>query len=1614
MARSWQYPLCAAITAICLGVPIGSGAQDQEDAGFLERQIQNALGGEGRDVRVIGLEGILSSEASIARIEIADDDGTWLIVRDVVLDWNRLALLRRRLEVEALTIGSIELQRKPLPAPGEAPEIAADPTPTPFSLPELPVAVNVSQLSIGDIDIGETVLGQSVSATMNGTARLEGGEGLVDLDLVRNDGQKGRFSVDAGFENASRRLHVDVIVSEDPGGLIASLSGMPGAPSLDLTIQGDAPISDFTATIDMATDGIDRLDGTVNLREEDAGNPTPDMVVTAGIRGDVAELFLPDYRDFFGRELALDLRARRNPATGVDVEELELATQGMTLSGQIALSPEFVPQLIDLDGRIGNELGLPVVLPLSGPATLVHGADLNVGYDASQRDRFSVAINAEGIMRTDGLLLDTAEIGFDGTLEQAAGSMITAVSGDLDAVLNGFSTTDPALWDAVGDRNSLTAHVEWQDQEPLRITDLDLTSGEDVLARGDVTVSGLQEGLFVINADVDAEAQDLSRFAAISGQPLGGSLDAGVQAEYHVSGGSFDVALSGHARDLSFGQDAADHLLAGDTTLDVAARRTAEGITVDRLDLDGRSMKLNGSLAIAPDGFPRFADITGQLGLDNGEAVELPIPGVKTELDSADLRISYDADTGDSFEAVVSANGLSREDGIYLGQASIDATGTIARDQGLAASVVTANIAASLSDASATHPGLDAILAEGLDLTADIEADLTQGNVRLTGLDAASGDLNVSGSADVTGLLGDDATAQAQVSLQSGPLSRFAALAGQDIGGSLNAETSLTYSLGSGYFTIELDGTGTDLATGFADIDALIAETSQVDLSASRDDTGIVVDRFALDGGVLRANGNAVIAPDFFPRLVDLTARFGAEDGAPVALPIPGQPVSLGSADLSVEYDAAQGDAFTTRLAAQNLIAPNGVTLGRVDVTADGELVRGSDPLPQQIAARLTAEIADASATDPALAAAVSSGAQFSADLDYRASAKTATIRNLRLTSGDLTVSGEADAADIGGENLAVAASLNVDTGSLDRFAPLVGQPIGGSLSADAEAAYEVGTGNFEIDLNGNASGLRTGIPQADAVLAGQTTIALQASQTDAGLDLPKLSIQSPQLSVNASGGMQSGGGTIDLDARLNDLAVVVPGLAGPLTVQGQAVNRGDVWGLNADLQGPGGTTATVSGDVLRPDGTVDLNANGSLPLALANRMLAPRSVDGNLGFDLAVRGAPGLDAVSGSINLTGGRVADPATRLALEGIAATITLANAQANVDLNGNLSTGGQISVSGPVALTGDFAGNLDIALRNLTLVDPRIYEVHLGGDISVDGPLAGGASITGRIDVDDAEIKIPSGLGGAADIPDITHVGETGSSHLTRERAGLIKSDADGAGGVPVAYPLDILISAPQQIFVRGRGLNAELGGQFRIGGTTANVSPQGALELIRGDLDLLGQRLEFDEATISMQGDLVPDLRMVASSSNGTIRAQIVIEGPVTDPEITLSSEPELPEDEVLAQLFFNKPISDLTPLEVAQLAAAVRELSGGSGGLFNSIREGLGVDNLDFSADEEGTTSVTAGKYISERIYSDVTASSDGTTEIHLNYEITKDFKAKAGFDNEGNTGIGISFERDY
>ena len=78
------------------------------------------------------------------------------------------------------------------------------------------------------------------------------------------------------------------------------------------------------------------------------------------------------------------------------------------------------------------------------------------------------------------------------------------------------------------------------------------------------------------------------------------------------------------------------------------------------------------------------------------------------------------------------------------------------------------------------------------------------------------------------------------------------------------------------------------------------------------------------------------------------------------------------------------------------------------------------------------------------------------------------------------------------------------------------------------------------------------------------------------------------------------------------------------------------------------------------------------------------------------------------------------------------------------------------------------------------------------------------------------------------------------------------------------------------------------------------------------------------------------------------------------------------------------------------------------------LRKGFGLDDLDLATDAQGGTTLRAGKYLSENLYTEVEVNPDGKSRINLNLDIRPGVTAKGTLGTNGEAGIGIYLERDY
>ena len=622
------------------------------------------------------------------------------------------------------------------------------------------------------------------------------------------------------------------------------------------------------------------------------------------------------------------------------------------------------------------------------------------------------------------------------------------------------------------------------------------------------------------------------------------------------------------------------------------------------------------------------------------------------------------------------------------------------------------------------------------------------------------------------------------------------------------------------------------------------------------------------------------------------------------------------------------------------------------------------------------------------------------------------------------------DTASIDNPRLALNAEGRLGKAATDLRATLraddlrfLGRGFRGALEARAEARSDAG-GATAFAANGTARGLAIGNARADAILAGETRLDLAGTRrADGVVTLSRLQAGNGQFRVTGEG---SPAEALNLEARLNDLAMLVPGFPGPLEVKGRVGHGGSAYQLDLAATGPGETTARITGTAAANMSTMDLRIEGRGNAAAANPFLRTRSIEGPVGFDIRVNGRPSLQAVSGRIALTGGRLAEPRFGLAVEALNAAAEIRDSRIMVDVDGKVESGGRITVTGPIALTGDRPMDLAVRVDDVRLRDPNLYELRARGNLRVSGPQKAGPLLSGRIDLSHTELRIPStGLGGAKAIPDIKHLSERPPQRQTRAKAGLLEfpSEASREAGMKappatppkVAIRFDLTITGPDQVFVRGRGVDAELGGQIRLTGNARQPIPVGRFELIRGRVDLLGKRFDLTEGLIELQGSLVPVIRLVAQTQQDAITTRIIIDGEARDPEITFESSPQMPEEEVLSQLLFGRGLDTIGPLQAAQLASAIGTLSGKSGeGLVGRLRASTGLDDLDLATDDQGKVSVRAGKYLSDNLYTDVQLGDDGKTRLNLNLDLWKSTTARGSVASDGESTLGLFYERDY
>jgi translocation and assembly module TamB len=662
------------------------------------------------------------------------------------------------------------------------------------------------------------------------------------------------------------------------------------------------------------------------------------------------------------------------------------------------------------------------------------------------------------------------------------------------------------------------------------------------------------------------------------------------------------------------------------------------------------------------------------------------------------------------------------------------------------------------------------------------------------------------------------------------------------------------------------------------------------------------------------------------------------------------------------------------------------------------------------------------------------------------------TRARLQIDAQDVVLAGVAGSAHVSGEGFtdSFAFKAGVQIPKLKDVA--AGLEASGNLNLESsEVSVASALGNYrgqDIRLleparihfaNGlSVDLLKLGAHKAELELQGQISPALELRASVRNVQPALVNVFLPNLlsagvieaHADLHGSLPKPMGEITINASgiqsAEDAALGLP----PANIHVTAGLRGHTADIDARLDAGAASQLSAVGEApLAVDGEVDMKINGKLDVGLMNAFLEARGqhASGQIEINATVTGSVASPQIAGTLDLRNGKVNDYGRGVSFADITAQIVGNEGALQIKTFTASAPPGTVSISGSVGLLQKgMPVDLKIAARNAQPIVSKLVTSNLSADLAIKGTARERLDITGNVHLNRTLIGIPNGLPLNVAVLDVRRRGK---------KTAVVPDK-------PLIIGLEVAVQAPQEILVQGRGLDAEMGGDLQISGTTDLPLVTGGFDLQRGNFSLATGRLNFSSGRVSFNGaglktKIDPTLDFTAQATIGDTTAIMRITGLADAPQFEFTSNPAKPQDEIMALLLFGAPTQQLTPLQLAQVGAALASVSGvGGNGSLNplvKIQRSLGLDRLTVGAGPPTTptgtdsgASIAAGRYISKRVYIEAKQNTAGTSQVEADVDLTKHLKLQTKLgngtasvqgttpDNDPGTSVGLRYQFEY
>ncbi len=468
-------------------------------------------------------------------------------------------------------------------------------------------------------------------------------------------------------------------------------------------------------------------------------------------------------------------------------------------------------------------------------------------------------------------------------------------------------------------------------------------------------------------------------------------------------------------------------------------------------------------------------------------------------------------------------------------------------------------------------------------------------------------------------------------------------------------------------------------------------------------------------------------------------------------------------------------------------------------------------------------------------------------------------------------------------------------------------------------------------------------LEQIDGAATGKVDIAIAGSlaepEVDTRVELRGISSPSqpqvPKTDVTINLNAEDGRAKISAEAIAPDYA--------PATLEAEMAFLPKKWAANPETV----KAEEITGELDLP--RIDLSRFQSL---------VPGAVElgGVAEGKMTVAGTIGEPEIDADLNLSGGKFRmDNDSIPALSGM--DLDISTDLENVTIKGGVSDveGGDMTLNGTLGLkseTGEGLGELDVSLRarGMPVLRNEFLIVRANADLDVKGTMEQ-ARVSGEVGIIDSVFYKDMDL-----IP-------IGKPFLEPSAAALPSVDTPSNPGSAVPAPFsdwtaDVVVKTIDPILIRGNLGKGQVDVALRIEGKLGDPQPNGTVRLSDAVARLPFSTLEIKEGFLRFtpKTGFDPVLEIRGTAEPRPYRVNVYAYGKASDPQLVMTSQPPLPENEIMTLLATGTTSDGLEDSQAASSRAMqllIEELRRGRFLFGKQLRPVLGLlDNVDFSLSE--------------------------------------------------------------